>query len=202
MVGHDYRLALPSMLDTFLHYRVNGLSIQWYTPSFGGGLPVFPNPNSIQFSLLSLLTLLFQPLQSVMISSVIYILAGGLAVYFLFIRVLKLHWTASVLGAIFFSANGFIIQRVAVGHLGYQVFPLIPVLIFSLLDSSISWMIRGNNYCSGGYDDNPSSGLFPYHCFCIFPLYINTHHIYLSAEFNSHGSVYYLERFWEGDWPW
>jgi hypothetical protein len=143
MVGHDYRLGLPSMLDTFLHFRVNGLSIQWYTPSFGGGLPVFPNPNNIQFSLLSLLTLLVQPLQSVMISSAIYILSGGLAVYFLLIRVLKLHWTASVMGAIFFSANGFMIQRIAVGHLGYIVLPLIPILMFSLMDSSISWMIGG-----------------------------------------------------------
>jgi hypothetical protein len=143
MVGHDYRLGLPSMLDTFLHYRENGLGIQWYTPSFGGGLPVFPNPNSIQFSLLSLLTLFVQPLQSVMISSAIYILAGGLAVYFLLIRVLKLHWTASVLGAIFFSANGFMIQRIAVGHLGYLVLPLIAILMFSLLDSSIPWMIGG-----------------------------------------------------------
>lgn len=143
MVGHDYRLAIPSMLDTFLHYRVNGLSIQWYTPSLGGGLPVFPNPNNGLFSLLALLTLFVQPWQSVMISTAIYIMAGGLASYFLISRVLKLHWTASILGAVFFSANGFIMQRVAVGHLGYQIFPVIAILMVALLDSSLSRRFAG-----------------------------------------------------------
>ena len=51
IVGHDYDLAIPSMLDTYLHYIVNGISIQWYTPTFGGGLPAFPDPNNVQFSL-------------------------------------------------------------------------------------------------------------------------------------------------------
>ncbi len=138
MIGHDYRLALPHLLDVSLYYRVNGLSLEWYTPSFGGGLPVFPNPNSIQFSLPALLTLLVQPLQSVMISTFIYVVAGGLACYFLFSRVLKLHRTASILGAVFFSSNGFIMQRVAVGHVGYQIFPLIAILMVTLLDSSLS----------------------------------------------------------------
>jgi hypothetical protein len=143
MVGHDYGLAIPSMLDTYLHYRVNGLSIQWYTPSFGGGLPVFPNPNNSLFSLLALLTIIVQPWQAVMISTGIYIVAGGLASYFLMSRVLKLQWTASILGAVFFSANGFIMQRVAVGHLGYQTFPIIAILMVALLDSSLSWGIAG-----------------------------------------------------------
>ena len=143
IVGHDYRLALPHLLDVSLYYRLNGLSIEWYTPSFGGGLPVFANPNSIQFSLIALLTLLFQPFQAVMVSTAIYIVAGGLASYFLFSRVLKLHWTASILGAVFFSANGFIMQRVAVGHVGYQIFPVIAILMVALLDSSLSWSIAG-----------------------------------------------------------
>ena len=143
MVGHDYGLAIPILLDTDLHFRLNGLMIQWYTPSFGGGLPVFPDPNNIQFSLLSFFTLLVQPLQAVMISTAIYIIAGGLASYLLLKRVLKLHWTASILGAVFFSANGFMLQRVAVGHLGYIIFPLIAILLLALLDTSLHWSFAG-----------------------------------------------------------
>ena len=36
-VGHDYSYLVPRLLDTDIHYKINGLSIQWYTPSFGGG---------------------------------------------------------------------------------------------------------------------------------------------------------------------
>ena len=74
IVGHDYSLAVPSLLDTYLHYHINGLSIQWYTPSFGGGLPVYPNPNNGQFSLLGVLPLLFSPWQSIIISSIIFVI--------------------------------------------------------------------------------------------------------------------------------
>ncbi|MGD0879901.1 MAG: hypothetical protein ABSA01_17390, partial [Anaerolineales bacterium] len=37
LVGSDYRLFGPRLLDTLLHYKINGFSIEWYTPSFGGG---------------------------------------------------------------------------------------------------------------------------------------------------------------------
>ena len=39
LIGHDYHLIIPQMLDSLLYYRNNGISIQWYTPSFGGGPP-------------------------------------------------------------------------------------------------------------------------------------------------------------------
>lgn len=56
LVGSDYRLFGPRLLDTLLHYKVNGFSIEWYTPSFGGGLPAYPNPLQMQFSLQQLFT--------------------------------------------------------------------------------------------------------------------------------------------------
>ena len=143
MVGHDYAFNIPQMLDTFIHFRVNGLSVQWYTPSFGGGLPAYPNPNNSQFSILELLTLLMQPWDAAILSTIIYISLGGIASYYLFKRVLRLHWTSSILGMVFFSANGFMMQRIAVGHLGYQTFPVIAIILVALLDSSISWGIAG-----------------------------------------------------------
>jgi hypothetical protein len=143
LVGHDYSLAIPGMLDAYLHARVNGIGIQWYTPTFGGGLPAFPNPNNSQFSLLGLLPWLVNPWQSVLISSMIYLVLGGILSFYLFYRVLKLHWTSSILGMVFFSTNGFIMQLFAVGHLGYQTFPLIPILVIILITPSIPKVISG-----------------------------------------------------------
>ncbi len=33
LVGHDYRYFIPRMLDTELHFRINGLQMQWYSTS-------------------------------------------------------------------------------------------------------------------------------------------------------------------------
>lgn len=143
IVGDDYSLAIPSMLDLLLHYHVNGISIQWYTPSFGGGLPAFPDPNNGQFSLFGLLPLLVNPWLAVIISCIVYITLGGIASYYLFNHVLKLHRTASILGMVFFLANGFIMERIAIGHLGYSAFPVIAILAVLLLDASLPKGIAG-----------------------------------------------------------
>ena len=71
LLGHDYTYGITSMLDSALHFRLNGLTIQWFTPSFGGGIPAYPNPNNGQFSLLALLTVFFPPWQAVMFTIVI-----------------------------------------------------------------------------------------------------------------------------------
>jgi hypothetical protein len=139
MLGHDYAYAIPQMLDTFIHYKVNGLSIQWYTPSFGGGLPAFPNPNNSQFSILEVLTLWMSPWQAVILSTIFFVSVGGLASFYLFRKVLDYHWTTSLLGMVFFSANGFIMERVTVGHLGYQTFPLLALILVLLLECSLPW---------------------------------------------------------------
>ena len=58
LVGSDYRLFIPRLIDSLLHYKVNGFSVQWYTPSFGGGLPAYPNPLQMQFSISTTIYLL------------------------------------------------------------------------------------------------------------------------------------------------
>jgi len=138
LVGHDYTLTLPSLLDTALHYRLNGLSIQWFTPTFGGGIPVFPNPNNMQFSIPVFFATALPPWDSIMASVVFYISTGYLACYYFFKRILNLNWTASILGAFFFSANGFIITRMATGQLGYFAFTLLAVFLIVLFDQKLS----------------------------------------------------------------
>ena len=136
-VGHDYTLTIPSILDTVLHFRLNGLSIQWFTPTFGGGIPAFPNPNNGQFSLVILLAMVLPPWEAIMASTVIYLSAGFIASYYFFRRTLSLYWTASILGAVFFTANGFFISRVAPGQFGYITFSLLVIFLIILLDKSI-----------------------------------------------------------------
>jgi hypothetical protein len=143
LVGHDYSGTIPGMLDTTIHYRNNGLTIEWYTPSIGGGVPIFPDPNTGQFSILGILPLWFTPWQSVFISSVIYISLAFLACYRFFQQVLKLSWQAGILGAIFFSANGFMMERIAVGHLSFQAFPMLAIIVLLCFDTALPVGIAG-----------------------------------------------------------
>src|SRR5512133_3076938 len=68
LVGQDFKYSVPRLIDTYLHYKINGLSIQWYTPSFGGGLPAYPNPQHIQFSLVQLLMAFLNPWTAILVS--------------------------------------------------------------------------------------------------------------------------------------
>ena len=138
LVGHDFNLGIPSILDSALHFRLNGLAIQWFTPSFGGGIPAFPNPNNGQFSLLVFLAIFLPPWQAVIVSVAIYISLGFLACEYFLRRTVNLNWISSQLGAAFFSLNGFMIGRAAVGHLGYLTFPLLTVFLILLVDRTMT----------------------------------------------------------------
>jgi hypothetical protein len=137
MVGLDYRYSVLQILDNLIFIKKNGLTIQWYSPSFGGGIPAFPDPNNSQFSLLEMVGLLVQPWRAIMLTTVGFIILGGGVSFYFFNKVMKLHWTASVLGTIFFTATGFYMERIACGHIFYQTFLLFTVLLVSLLDSTI-----------------------------------------------------------------
>ncbi|HET9590514.1 MAG TPA: hypothetical protein VFO91_17135 [Anaerolineales bacterium] len=123
-VGHDYRYFILRMIDTKLFLLLNGPTIQWYTPSFGGGLPAYPNPQHIQYSVVQFFTLIMNPWMAVLASTFIITFAGFMAFVQFLEKVMQFHWTSSTLGAIFFIGNGFFIEHMIVGHIGHQLFPI------------------------------------------------------------------------------
>jgi hypothetical protein len=143
LVGHDYRYFVPRLIDTDLHLRVNGPSIQWYTPSFGGGLPAFPNPQHVQYSPIQLLTLVIDPWNAILLAAVLVNLAGFLCFYRFARSNLGLAPPSAALGAIFFIGNGFSIERLIVGHVGFHLFPLSALVLWVLVDRRWSDLTRG-----------------------------------------------------------
>src|SRR5678815_1340311 len=129
-VGHDYGFFIPRMLDTYLHSKVNGLAIQWYTANFGAGTPAYPNPQYLQFSLPQFSMFVINPWLALIFSLVVYTMIGFLGFY-LFLRD-EMGWirTACVLGASFIVANGFFVEHAIVGHVGFQHFPLLGAILF------------------------------------------------------------------------
>lgn len=130
-VGNDFGQFVPRLIDTDLHIRINGPAPQWYTPSFGSGLPAFANPQHTQYSLIQLLFLVTSPWNAVLLSTALVSAFGFAACYLFLNRTLALSVVASTLGAMSVVANGFYIQHIAGGHVGFQLFPLMPLFLLA-----------------------------------------------------------------------
>jgi len=144
LVGHDFRLFIPRLLDSHLHYKVAGLTIQWYTPSFGGGLPAYANPLQAQFSLPQLLTWFMDPWKAILFSSIIFAILGFLALYNFLNKSLDCSPLASILGGAVFILNGFFIERVVIGHVNFISFPLISIILFALFNQKQPAWLSGS----------------------------------------------------------
>ena len=142
-VGHDYRYFLTRLVDNYLHFKVNGLTIQWFSPRFGGGLPAYHNPQQLHFSLIQFLTLFFSPWHANNVSLGIFILVGYFFTYRFARDILDLGWMGSILAAIVFSSNGFYIQHAAAGHVSFHVFPLSVLIIYALFNINIPPLLSG-----------------------------------------------------------
>jgi hypothetical protein len=143
MIGHDYQLFMPYMIDSYLHQKINGLTIQWYTPSFAGGRPVFSNPQDFQYSLPQFLVWVVNPWTAILASLLIFIMIGFVATYYFLKRLLGLGPLASILGAVFFIANGFYFEHAAVGHLTFQAFPLFSVIVIIFTHPRLRYWMAG-----------------------------------------------------------
>ncbi|MBF0322960.1 MAG: hypothetical protein HQL62_08485, partial [Magnetococcales bacterium] len=133
-VGSDFAYFLPRLLDSHIFYLKNGLHIQWWTPAFSGGLPAYPNPQQIQFSLPQVLLFWMDPWKAFNLAMVISVGMGYVGSYLFFRRIIPLSAPYATLGAVIFSANGFYLQHVGVGHVVYLGFPLLPLLALLLLE--------------------------------------------------------------------
>ncbi len=132
IVGHDFTYIVSHLFDTYLHYRVNGLTIEWYTPSFGGGLPSYAHPQQMQFSLVQFLVFFVNPWRAVVLSIFIYLSMGFLCFYIFAKDVLHLDWRASLLGSLFFNVTGFYIGHMISGAFGFMAFPLLSAILLVL----------------------------------------------------------------------
>ena len=143
MVGLDYWGWTTQLLDSHLYYKANGLSIEWYSPNFGGGLPAYPDPAQMQFSLPQLVTWFINPYPAALVSMAIYIAIGFIVTYLFLHKILEFKPLSAILGADFFLINGFLIERVVIGHINFLTFPLIIIPIYALLNPKLPAWVAG-----------------------------------------------------------
>jgi hypothetical protein len=146
-LGWDWAHKLPLLLDGTNWFLQNGWTrLPWFTPSFCGGIPLFPHPASFYVSLPQWLSFAMDPLLAAHVALLVFAAAGGLGTYGLLRRVYRVREWAALLGAGVFLFNGFYAHRMLIGHLEFHGFMLTPLLALWLLEAGAeawSWRTAG-----------------------------------------------------------
>jgi len=131
MPGENY---FPILLDGVFWEHNNGLfSVPWFTPAFGGGLPKFPNPQSIYYSLEQFLCFVTDPVTAIKITLYVFAVMGFFGFYLLLRKIFLVSSLTSLLGATIFLFNGFYICRMLIGHITFHPFMLYPLFFLLIL---------------------------------------------------------------------
>lgn len=131
--GHDYALNMPKLLAGYFWYLESGLAVPWFTPAFCGGVPLLADPQSLYYSLPQLLTLRFDPFTSTWLTFLAAAAVGFAGAFLLLRRGFGTSAPAAWLGAVLFLFNGFFNYRMAIGHVNYHSFMLLPLVAWLCL---------------------------------------------------------------------
>ncbi len=126
----DFGYYIPRLLDSHLFYLKNGFSIQWYTPTFAGGLPSYSNPNQAQFSVMNLLLFMFNPLDSLQIFLFLLAFISTSTTFLLFYKRFNFNFSISLIASFLFGTSGFMIEHFIVGHIFFSFFIFSPILVY------------------------------------------------------------------------
>ena len=128
-VGFDFAYFLPRLLDVYLHQLQEGwIKVQWWTPSFGAGLPAFFNPQHTQFMLAQGLLPWVGPWKAAVLQAALFNALGSSLVFWVCWRRWRQDLGAAALAAISFGTCGFMWEHALTGHMGFNVFPLVAVI--------------------------------------------------------------------------
>ncbi|MBI3793297.1 MAG: hypothetical protein HY280_01040 [Nitrospinae bacterium] len=137
LLGVDWMLFLPWLLDGRYGVEAGGLfNVQWFTPSFCGGIPKFPDPQDQFFSVPQFFTFFMPPIESARLTVVIFALAGFLGFYGLMRKRFGFGPSASLAGAAVFLCNGYYSGGMVAGHLAKHPFMLLPLIAYFLFGAA------------------------------------------------------------------
>ena len=133
-LGEDYSYFLPLVLAGKYWIAQNGIfAVPHFSPAFCAGLPFLANPQSIFYSVPQALTEFVDPQTSFFATTVLFASLGGLGTFALLRARFAASLPAACLGAVIFLFNGFLLYRMAIGHVTYHAVGLLPLLCCVLL---------------------------------------------------------------------
>jgi len=135
LLGHDYEQFVPNLMFGKVWFKNNFLSIPWFTPSFCCGIPFFPDPQSMYYSIPQIIFLIFNPIFSIKIIFFILSAFSYIGMFLLMRKNFKFNIYVSLLCASLFLFNGFFVYRAIAGHVAYLSYIFVPLYCFFLINS-------------------------------------------------------------------
>ena len=137
LIGSDLELYFARLIDVYLHMKIDGIfSVQWWTPTFGGGIPAYPNPLHLQFSVTPYLMFFFTPWVAVQFTYAIFATIGYFLIYNYIHNHTKWGFHVAICSACIFTTNGYFLNHILVGHVNYCSFTIIALVPYII---SSSW---------------------------------------------------------------
>lgn len=155
-IGIDYRYFFPRLLDgEWWRMQSGSLAVQWFSPSFCGGVARVPDGQDLSYALPQLLVRWLDPRDAAVATGVIMALVGAAG----FARLLRGGFGASpevaTLGAAVMAFNAAHEARALAGHLAYHGMMLIPWACVAVVEalpeerSARRWRLAGDALLAG-----------------------------------------------------
>ncbi|MFH1444062.1 MAG: hypothetical protein ABIG34_01580 [Candidatus Peregrinibacteria bacterium] len=145
-IGHDYHVFIFRLLAGKWHFLHQGLSPFRYAVHFGGGMPMYGDPEGSYYSLMQLFIIVIHPWLAIQLAIGITMALGYVGWYLFGRDIIHLTKPWAHAFAVVILTNGFYLAHMAVGHIVYHTFPMVGFLFWLLLerkrDSSSSLLLK------------------------------------------------------------
>ena len=136
LIAEEYKSIIPNLVFGKIWFMKNHL---FEAPHFAahlcGGTPFYADPQSLYYSLIQIVFILFDVVFSIKLTFFIFSFLTYLGSYYLLKESFKFNNYISLIGATLFLFNGFFVNRVLVGHLSYMYLGLIPLYCLIVIKS-------------------------------------------------------------------
>ena len=136
LLGHDFQQVTNYFIFGKFWFDKNFLSIPWFTPTICCGLPFFPDPQSMFYSIPQFIFIVFDdPILSIKLTFLFYSLIAYLGMFFLTKKVFNFNVFTAIFCSTLFLFNGFFVSRFLSGHVSYVSYVFVPLYCFFLFQS-------------------------------------------------------------------
>jgi hypothetical protein len=141
LVAEDFKFFIPNLIFGKIWYLKNTIiDTPHFAPHLCGGIPYHADPQSIYYSFIQIIFILFDVPVAIKITFFLLSLIAYVGIYLLLNISFKYDASSSLIGSTLFLFSGFFISRVFTGHLSYTYAALIPVYCFFVIEAA-----RNNN---------------------------------------------------------
>lgn len=141
LVAEDFKFSIPNLIFGKIWYLKNTIiATPHFAPHLCGGIPYHADPQSIYYSFIQIIFILFDVPIAIKITFFLLSLIAYIGIYLLLNISFKYDASSSLIGSTLFLFSGFFISRVFTGHLFHTYAALIPVYCFFVIEAA-----RNNN---------------------------------------------------------